>query len=307
MIAVVVAPLLTLVGNAVYLSKLTAVPPIDLTPVGFTLGMILMSLALFRWHFFELVPLAHDTVIDAMPEGVLLADERGRLIDANRAAQQILGVSPERWSGDRPSEVLPARLVELIAGPPRRESCELGIAAGSEVHTYDAVVSPLASHGGTVRGRLLVLRDVTVRKRSRRDARGHRSRAAALESGARAAREHRSADPARQPPSVLRAPRGGDQARSTTLGVAGAGDARPRPLQARQRCARARRRRPGAEGGGRAAVLLRARVGHGGAPRRRGVRAHPADHRPRRRAGGRRACSVADPRLALPHRRGRSR
>ena len=166
MIAVVVAPLLTLVGNAVYLSKLTAVPPIDLTPVGFTLGMILMSLALFRWHFFDLVPLAHDTVIDAMPEGVLLADERGRLIDANRAAQLILGVSPSALVGRPASDVLPARLVELIAGPPRRESCELGIAAGSEVHTYDAVVSPLASHGGTVRGRLLVLRDVTVRKRS---------------------------------------------------------------------------------------------------------------------------------------------
>lgn len=166
MIAVVVAPLLTLVGNAVYLSKLTAVPPIDLTPVGFTLGMILMSLALFRWHFFELVPLAHDTVIDAMPEGVLLADERGRLIDANRSAQQILGVSPRALIGRSVSEVLPARLAELMAGPPRRESCELGLAAGGEQHTYDAVVSPLASHGGTVQGRLLVLRDVTERKRA---------------------------------------------------------------------------------------------------------------------------------------------
>ncbi len=166
LLAVVVAPLLTLIGNAVYLSKLTAVPPIDLTPVGFTLGMILMSLALFRWNFFELVPLAHDTVIDAMPEGVVLADERGRLIDANRAAQQILGVSPSAQVGKPVSEVLPARLAELMAGPPRRESCELGLAFGSEQHTYDAVVSPLASHGGTVQGRLLVLRDVTERKRT---------------------------------------------------------------------------------------------------------------------------------------------
>ncbi|MEO8196628.1 MAG: histidine kinase N-terminal 7TM domain-containing protein [Thermoanaerobaculia bacterium] len=166
MLAVVVAPLLTLVGNAVYLSKLAALPPIDLTPVGFTLGMILMSLALFRWHFFELVPLAHDTVIDAMPEGVVLADERGRLIDANRAAQQILGVASSALVGRPVSEVLPARLAELMAGPPRRESCELGLSAGSEQHTYDAVVSPLASHGGTVQGRLLVLRDVTERKRA---------------------------------------------------------------------------------------------------------------------------------------------
>jgi diguanylate cyclase (GGDEF)-like protein/PAS domain S-box-containing protein len=161
-----VAPLLTLVGNAVYLSKLTVVPPIDLTPVGFTLGMILMSLALFRWHFFELVPLAHDTVIDAMPEGVLLADERGRLIDANRSAQQILAASPSALIGRPVSEVLPPRLAELMAGPPRRESCEFAIDVGSEQHTYDAVVSPLASHGGTVQGRLLVLREVTERKRA---------------------------------------------------------------------------------------------------------------------------------------------
>ncbi len=166
LIAVVVAPLLTLVGNAVYLSKLTVVPPIDLTPVGFTLGMILMSLALFRWHFFELVPLAHDTVIDAMPEGVLLADERGRLIDANRSAQQILAASPSALIGRPVSEVLPPRLAELMAGPPRRESCEFAIDVGSEQHTYDAVVSPLASHGGTVQGRLLVLREVTERKRA---------------------------------------------------------------------------------------------------------------------------------------------
>ena len=141
-------------------------PPIDFTPVGFTLGMILMSLALFRWHFFELVPLAHDTVIDAMPEGVLLADERGRLIDANRSAQQILAATPRALVGRPVSEVLPPRLAELMAGEPRRESCEFAAAAGAGQRTYDAVVSPLASHGGTVRGRLLVLRDVTERKRA---------------------------------------------------------------------------------------------------------------------------------------------
>ena len=166
MVAVVAAPLLTLVGNAAYLSKLAVMPPIDLTPIGFTLSMILLSLALFRWQFLELVPLARDTVIDAMPEGVVLADGRGWVIDANRAALQILGAAPEALIGRPADEALPARLAELISGPPRREAREWGASFAGEERTYDAMVSPLASHGGTVRGRLVVLRDVTERKRS---------------------------------------------------------------------------------------------------------------------------------------------
>jgi diguanylate cyclase (GGDEF)-like protein/PAS domain S-box-containing protein len=162
---VVVAPLLTLVGNATYLSKLAVAPPIDLTPIGFTLSMILLSLALFRWHFLELVPLARDTVIDAMPEGVVLADGRGWVIDANRAALQILGAAPETLIGRPADEALPARLAELVSGPARREAREWSGSVGGEERTYDAMVSPLASHGGTVRGRLVVLRDVTERKR----------------------------------------------------------------------------------------------------------------------------------------------
>jgi diguanylate cyclase (GGDEF)-like protein/PAS domain S-box-containing protein len=166
MIAVVAAPLLTLVGNVLYLAKLQAGLPIDLTPIGFTLGMVLMSLALYRYGFFELVPLARHVVVDGMPEGVVLADGRGRVIDVNRSLRETLGATAAGLVGKPAAGVLPPPLAELLAGPLPDAASEVRIAVGAGERTFDAVASPVASHGGRVLGRLVVLRDVTARKRA---------------------------------------------------------------------------------------------------------------------------------------------
>jgi diguanylate cyclase (GGDEF)-like protein len=163
--AVVAAPGIVIVTNALYLSKAVPALPIDLTPLGFVGAIAAMSLVLFRHGFFDAVPPARDAILQAMPEAVLLVDGRGAVTEGNRAAQALFPGSEGAFVG-RSLATLDAELASAVAEVPDGGG-DFEIDRAGE-RTFDVLVSPVASHGGTVRGRLVVLRDVTDRKAGER-------------------------------------------------------------------------------------------------------------------------------------------
>lgn len=167
--AVVAAPACTLVGNALYLAKVVPALPVDLTPLGFVAAMSIMALALLRDHFFDAVPLARDVVLDSMPEPLLLIDARGVLVEANSAARALL-VQDEGTIVGQPLSRLDRVLGRgLSRVPAEGGSVEIERQDLEGGRTFDVLVSPVVSHGGMVRGRLVVLRDVSDRKAAERE------------------------------------------------------------------------------------------------------------------------------------------
>jgi diguanylate cyclase (GGDEF)-like protein/PAS domain S-box-containing protein len=164
MLAVIVAPLLSLIGNALYLARWTPALPIDLTPPGFALGLLLLGTSLLRHRLFDLVPLARDAVVTGMPDGIIVADPRGRVLEVNPAMRRVLGAESGELVGRPLGEVIPAALVSALAAARGGQPREISLAVGGRERTYDLLVSRVASHGGSLEAELLVLRDVTERK-----------------------------------------------------------------------------------------------------------------------------------------------
>jgi PAS domain S-box-containing protein len=153
-----------LIGNALYLSKISPFPNLDLTPFAFTLAGLLWAWGLFHYHLLDIVPVAREAIIESMTDAVIVLDARGRIVDVNPAAERILRRRAAEAIGYPARQILAARsdLVERY-----RDAAEVQdeIILGVEVRRiYDLRISPLYDKQHHLTGRLIVLRDITERK-----------------------------------------------------------------------------------------------------------------------------------------------
>lgn len=63
---------------------------IDLTPFGIAATGATFAIATLRHRVLSVLPLARDLVLDGIAEGVVVLDSRGRIVDFNRAARELL-------------------------------------------------------------------------------------------------------------------------------------------------------------------------------------------------------------------------
>ncbi|MDQ4129048.1 MAG: ATP-binding protein [Actinomycetota bacterium] len=151
------------IGNGMYVTGLSPAPNLDLTPFAFLISGAALSFGLFRLRLLDIVPVARDAVIEGMEDGVVVVDNEGRVVDLNPAARRIL---------DRPEPVgedlrrLAPGLDALLAVASGEARLEVGLGEGAQRRSYDLAVSPLRDRRGRRTGRLLVLHDITERKRS---------------------------------------------------------------------------------------------------------------------------------------------
>ncbi len=138
---------------------------VDVTALGFAGTAFVVSWALYRFQLLDLVPVARETVVEEMRDGVLVLDSSGRIVDLNPAALEILDVDPNDVIGHRLEAVLPAaRSIADRAGELGEGSeTELKVGVGDAARWYEVRLSPLRGRRHRLGGDLVVLRDVTER------------------------------------------------------------------------------------------------------------------------------------------------
>jgi len=162
-VALLLAVSLPWCGNLVYLAGRSPVPGLDLTPLAMTLSGVIGAWVVLRRDLLDLIPVARETLVEKLADGVLVLDERGRIVDVNPAAARGLDVSALAVVGAPAAAVLaewPALLAALDGTA--SDTGEI-VTAGSRV--LDFRVSPLRDRRQRVTGRLVSLRDVTERRR----------------------------------------------------------------------------------------------------------------------------------------------
>jgi PAS domain S-box-containing protein len=155
-VVVLVAMAVPWTANVLFLVGRTPVTGVDLTPFAFALSGIALFLALYRFRLLDLVPIPRSLVLEASPNGALVLDGRGRLVDINAAAEAILGCSARDVLGADGTQVLPA-LSSAASGC----DVELAFVRDGVERSYDLHVAPLRKR----MGKLALLIDVTDRKR----------------------------------------------------------------------------------------------------------------------------------------------
>lgn len=135
---------------------------IDGTPLGFALAALAIHWALRRYLGPDILPLARDQIIEQMPDAVLVFDGRRGIVDANAAAQRILGMgNGRRLSPQALGDEARALLMDVQASGGAKS---VWMGEGPGRRCYDVSVLPVSQRNGRPAGQMALLRDVTERE-----------------------------------------------------------------------------------------------------------------------------------------------
>lgn len=150
------------IGNGVYISGLSPLPNLDLTPFAFTLSCLFMAWSLFRYRLLDIVPVARRAVVDGMKDGVFVLDAQNRIVDINPAGQRFVGQNASAIIGQPAGQVF-AKWPNLVERYRHTTEARAEISTDDERY-FDMTISPLFNRHNQLTGRLIVVRDITQQK-----------------------------------------------------------------------------------------------------------------------------------------------
>ena len=169
-----VAVLIPLVGNILYVLRVGPVPLIDLSPILFTIAGILAVWSLFRFRFLDITPIARDMLIEGMTDGVVVVDGQYRAIDFNAAAKAMLGVTASEAIGQPVQTILPLE-PQRFNNAAADSSSHIEASFDESGRFVDLQISPLKPGSRPPRGWLVVIRDISDRKQAEEAERNQRN------------------------------------------------------------------------------------------------------------------------------------
>lgn len=167
MVAVLIGATIPLAANIMFHTGNSPVPGLDVTPLTFPLTGIAWGLAVFRYRLLDLIPVGHDTVVDMIDTGLVIVDDRSRILDYNLAATRIFGWKKQDQKGKQLRDTVPAEALEIIEQQSEDEkTVEVQWGLGEEQRWLRIKVHALLDIGRRLSGRLILLEDISVDKES---------------------------------------------------------------------------------------------------------------------------------------------
>ena len=175
--ALVVAALLPLVANIIFLFGFLFDPVFDITPLTFALSSVLLFVAIFYGRFLDVVPVAYEAVVRTLDDGIIVVDD-GEIVSANHKAASMLtdGRDAETLAGCTLSELEPT--LSMIPEERTIASSSAGVDRGFEAASVSGGktewfwvrrVDLLTATNN--RGSVVTLTDITDKKRFERQLR----------------------------------------------------------------------------------------------------------------------------------------
>lgn len=152
--------------SALYLSGRNPVPGLDLTPFSITISGIIAAYAILNFRFLDLVPVARETLVDILPDGILALDSKNRIQDINRAAISFLGIRNKNVIGYPAVSSGSPRIHLLNAVIDNNPLLQIEVGSNGETKTYHIIKQPVKNQPGS---RLVIISDITALKKTEKE------------------------------------------------------------------------------------------------------------------------------------------
>lgn len=144
---------------------LDIIPKLDNIIVFFLVSAILYFIAIFRLNALEILPIAHDIIIQNINSGILVLNNTGHLVEVNSFALSLINGDGRELIG-KPLHIALSNWPEIRYSPESREKVEQEISLELENRTryFLAQISPITDKRHVHIGHSIVLVDITERK-----------------------------------------------------------------------------------------------------------------------------------------------
>ena len=154
--------LIPLIFCIIYAFHLLPIVGLDFSPFALVIAGMLLALSIFRFHFLDILPVAHKILFKNMVNGVLVFDDNEKLMEINSAAS-LIGINQDDI-GKNADEILD-RFEELKAVYAARKS-ESEIFLGDPINQWiQAQVTPIYDDENIFQGHLLIIQNINKRKK----------------------------------------------------------------------------------------------------------------------------------------------
>lgn len=161
-IFIMLSAIIPWVANFLYLFNIAAFPGID--SIAFAITGVLLSLSVFRFQIFDLVPMAKRILFSTMNIGFIILDKNDLVVEANPISKQMfeinfsMGADFKQYFASYPSEIIP-----LLKQSNAKSQIELKNIF--PIKWLEISISQISDKDqNSSKGKLLVIYDITERK-----------------------------------------------------------------------------------------------------------------------------------------------
>ena len=153
---------LILVPNFLYVTGTGTFGIYDPTPVAFAVAGIVLSFVMVKYRFLDVVPTAYGHVFRSVNSGIIVVDEKQRVVDINPVAERILSRTSRQTIGKRLSDVSSecGKANESLKATGGSTELQLG----KDGSIFSVSLSKLSDTRGEPMGNILELHDITELK-----------------------------------------------------------------------------------------------------------------------------------------------
>ena len=160
---ILIAVISVWLANIIYISGLSPIPNMDTSSIAFVLVAASLAWGFLRYHLLDIMPVAKTTIFNSLTDGIVVLDIRNRIVDINSAARTLLhssisdpiGMEIETVFFDFPEFLEYYKYFQPVTVIRRVDNCD---------KMYRLRFSELKVKNGTRVGRLILLRDISLRR-----------------------------------------------------------------------------------------------------------------------------------------------
>ncbi|MHC1781215.1 MAG: histidine kinase N-terminal 7TM domain-containing protein [Anaerolineaceae bacterium] len=164
---ILIGVLFPIISGTLYAFNLVPLQGLDITPTGYAFTGLFLAWCLIRYRILDIVPVARTTLVEQLLEGVIVLDVKGNIVDLNKSAEKMVNLDSRNVLGTDYRSALPylGEIASFLGDQQQKEIHP----PGSDGIVLEILITKLVDQSKEVNGMILVIRDVTSRKRAEAD------------------------------------------------------------------------------------------------------------------------------------------
>lgn len=166
-VIILIATAIPVVSSVLYVLKINPVEGYDFTPFFISLAAVVYGITVFRFQFMNVVPVAYKALVNGIPDGVLILDQRNLIIEMNPAAEKAVGETVSSIFG-QPLAVVWPELDRVLSASKDFSHAELVGEGPGTAGYFDISTVTLLDSRRRFAGTLIVFRDISEIKKAQK-------------------------------------------------------------------------------------------------------------------------------------------